>query len=125
MIYYCCYGVQLGKAFCLLLLYAGDVVWGVEHFSAVQDLIWDARANYQQLGLSLGFLPGTISAIKQTHHYDTVECFNQVLEDALKKGLSRNKLAGVLESKQLGYGQLAQRVRAANFCKLFYIHVHV
>ena len=105
-----------------ILLYAGDVQWGMDHFSEVLDLIWDARSSYQGLGYGLGLSPATINAIKQSNFHNTENCFDKILEEALKNGLSRNKLAKVLESKTMGYGQLAKKVRAANFCKLYYLY---
>ena len=47
------------------------------------------------------------------------KCFERTLEEVLKNGLSRNKLAEVLESEQLGYRQLAKKVREAKFGKSF------
>ena len=77
---------------------------------------------YQNLGYGLSLSPATVNTIKQSNQLDVEKCFDAILEEVLKKGLSRNKLAEVLEGKTLGYGQLAQKVREANFCKLFCTH---
>ena len=99
-------------------LYAGDVEWGMEHFSEVRDLIWDARSSYQNLGYGLSLSPPSVNTIKQSNHFDVEKCFDGILEEVLKNGLSRNKLAEVLESRQLGHTVLAKKVREANFGKL-------
>ena len=112
-------GVNRNLCFCLLC--TGDVEWGTDHFSEVRNLIWDVRANYQNLGYGLKLSPASVNAIKQSNHCDVEKCFDGILEEALKDGLSRNKLAEVLESRQLGYTLLAKKVREAKFGKLFCI----
>ena len=85
------------------------------HFREVQHLIWEIRPNYQNFAYVLGLTPGHVAAIRQTHHSVTDDCFNAVLTEILKRGVTQEKLAEALESKELGYVQLAQKVRAATF----------
>lgn len=106
----------------LFLLYVGDVVWQIEHLGLVQNLIYDARSSYKNLAYALGLDPALVTGIEQSKHWVTDECFSEILREVLQSGLSRKKLADVLESKTLRFGQLAKRVREANFCKLFNIH---
>lgn len=93
---------------------------GTHHFNQIQQLIWDVRSSYKKLGYCLGLSYASVESIQQSSH-DADDSFHGILNEALKMGLSRNKLAKVLESKTLGYGYLAQKVRAANFCELFCI----
>ena len=88
---------------------------GSKHFKEVRELIWEVRSNYKNFGIVLDLLPSDINTIVQTHHYDTVNSFSGVLEEILKRGVSKEELAKALESQTLGYGQLAQKVRAKTF----------
>lgn len=97
----------------------------MDHFYEVRDLIWDARHRYQSLAYGLGLSPASVNSIKQSNHDDVEKCFDRILEEALNNGLSRNKLAEVLESKQLGCTLLAKKVREAKFGKLLLHEVYV
>ena len=93
----------------------------MDHFSKVRDLIWDARSSYENLGYGLGLSPASVDTIKQSNHSDVEKCFDRILEEVLKRELSRNKLAEVLESRHLGYRLLAKKVREKEYGKLFCI----
>ena len=93
----------------------------MDHFNKVRNFIWDTRSSYQNLAYGLDLSPASVNTIKQSNHCDVEKCFDRILEEILKKGLSRNKLAEVLESRQLGYTLLANEVRAAEFGRLFCI----
>ena len=112
-------------AYCYFKNYADHVELGMDHFNEVQALIWEARPRYQSLAYGLGLSPATVSAIRQDNRDDTEKCFYGVLEEVLKKGVSRNKLAAVLESRQLGYTLLAKKVREAKFGKLLLHELYV
>lgn len=88
---------------------------GNEHFLEVQQLIWNARASYENLGIALGLVYVDIVDIKQTHHYNTENCFNAVLVEVLNQGVTQEDLANALESKTVHEGQLAKKVRATTF----------
>ena len=103
--------------------YADHVELGMDHFSKVRVIIWDARSSYQNLAYGLGLSPASVNTIKQSNHYDMEKCFDGILEEVLKNGLSRNKLAEVLESRQLDYGLLANKVRVAKFGMLLCIAI--
>ena len=104
-----------------VLFYAGDVLWGSEHFTQVQELIWNARSSYPNLAYALGLDFTTVSGIQQSNHHNTDACFNTVLQLVLQNGLSRNKLANALDAKTVRHGQLARKVRTTNFtCELLF-----
>ena len=88
---------------------------GSSNFVEVRQLIWEVRSNYRNFGIALGLLPSDISTIVQSNHHDTVSCFDGVLDEILRRGLTKNQLAEALESQTLRYGQLAQKVRAKTF----------
>ena len=104
------------------LLYVGDVVWQIQHLGQVQDLIYDARSSYKNLAYALGLDPALVNGIEQSNRWNTDLCFSEILQEVLQNGLSRKKLADVLELKTLRFGQLAKKVREANFGKLFNVH---
>ena len=93
----------------------GTTILGSSNFKEVQQLIWEVRSNYRHFGIALGLLPADINTIIQSNHYDTVNCFNGVLDEILKRGLTKDQLAEALDSQTLRYGQLAQKVRAKTF----------
>ena len=99
----------------------GDVVLRSEHFIQVREFLWNARSNYQNLGYCLGVSPESVRAVQESNHYIVDKCFDEILKELLKPGLSRNRLAEALASGTMRYGHLAQRVRIANFvCKFLY-----
>ena len=104
-----------------ILFYVGehDVVFDMDkHFETVRVLIWDARISYQDIGFALGLDPSTVDKIKRDHS-DMGDGLNAVLQLAFQKGLTKNQLAAALDSGTVRMGQLARKVREANFkCKL-------
>ena len=88
---------------------------GSSNFGEVQQLIWEVRSNYRLFGIVLGLLPADINTIVQSNHYDTVNCFDGVLDEILRRGLTKDQLAEALDSQTLHYGQLAEKVRAKTF----------
>ena len=93
----------------------GNAVLGSSNFGEVRDLIWEVRSSYRLFGIALGLLPGDINPIVQSNHYDTVNCFDGVLDEILRRGVTKDELANALESKTLRFGQLAEKVRAMTF----------
>ena len=85
------------------------------HFHEIQNLIWEIRSEYQNFGYALGLSSGDVAAIRETHHSNADDCFNAVLKEILKQGVTQEKLAEALESRMLGRVQLAKKVRAAIF----------
>ena len=58
-------------------LSSGDV-------ATVQNLTWDARSQWYNIGLNLGISTGSLDAIKKTHHGDCEECYTKVLSEWLR-----------------------------------------
>ena len=78
-------------------------------------MIWEVRSSYRLFGIALGLLPGDINPIVQSNHYDTVNCFDGVLDEILRRGVTKDELANALESKTLRFGQLAEKIRTTTF----------
>ena len=93
-----------------------------KHFRMVQELIWHARTDFQNIGYALGLDPATVKEIKDDHR-DTGDRFVAVLQLAFQRGLTRNQLADALDSQTVRQRQLARKLRNANFtCKLFFVN---
>ena len=92
-----------------------------EHFKEVRDLLWSTRSQYNNLGYALNIPAGTMTTIQRSNFYQVEACYDAVLLEVLKRGVTQEKLAEALESRQLKYEQLAQKVRDHTFqsCKLF------
>ena len=94
---------------------------GSNNFKEVRELIWEVRSNYKNLGIALGLLPSDINTIVQSSHYDTVSCFDGVLDEILRRGVTKEDLAKALDSQTLRYGQLAQKVQGKTFSSGMYV----
>ena len=93
-----------------------------KHFETVRKLIWDARTSYQNIAFVLGLNPSTVNEIN-LNHSDTGDRFLAVLQLAFQNGLTKNQLAAALDSPSLRWGQLAKKLREANFtCELFNVN---
>ena len=88
---------------------------GKEHFSQLQKLLWEVRPDYQNLGYALNLSHADVKSITQTCRHVTDDCFNDVLTEVLKRGVTQENLAKALESKLLHYTKLAEKVRTATF----------
>ena len=94
---------------------------GEEHHGEVRELLWSTRSQYNNLGYALGIPADTMTTIPRENFYRAEDCYDAVLREVLKCGVTQEKLAEALESRQLKYEQLAQRVRDHTFetCELF------
>ena len=87
----------------------------MKHFKEVYDAIWDARVQYQNIGIELGVQPDTIDAIADTQRGNVDKCFGEVLKLSLKDGISQKRIADALQSRMVGYGNLGQEFLAIKF----------
>ena len=106
----------------------GSTILVTEHFRELQLLLWDACSEYENFGHALNLSPTDVTAIKKTHQLDTNECFNAVLTEVLKRGVTQEDLVKVLKSTTLQYVQLAEKLQNKTFYSskphVVYGHVH-
>ena len=104
-----------------VLVFVGTTMLSEEHHGEVRELLWSTRSQYNNLGYALNIPAGTMSTIPKENFYQVEACYNAVLIEVLKRGVTQEQLAEALESRQLKYEQLAQIVRNHTFktCKLF------
>ena len=88
---------------------------GEEHHGEVRELLWSTRSQYNNLGYALNIPAGTMTTIPKENFYQVEACYNAVLLVVLRRGVTQEKLAEALESRQLKYEQLAQKVRDHTF----------
>ena len=76
----------------------------------VQDLIWDARPKWFNLGLNLNIDQATLIMIKQNHPNGD-DCFREMLSEWLKSvEPSWEELLAALRKPSVGYTQLAKKI---------------
>lgn len=85
----------------------------LNNVNEILDLIWEARTTFNNLGMALGLSPHDITAIKQSNHYVTEDCFIAVMTDVVNQGVTQEDLARALESTTVRQNVLAQKVRDA------------
>ena len=70
----------------------------------VQDLFWDVRAEWKNIGLGLGIDAGTLASIERTNRMVVEDCFYALLELWLRNDSpkpTRSAMIEVLHSKPL------------------------
>lgn len=87
----------------------------MEHFKQVHDAIWDARVQYNNLGLEIGISSDDIDAIAMNMRGIVENIFAEMLKRCLRKGISQKKIADALRSKTVGYGHLGKEFLAMKF----------
>ena len=87
------------------------------HLKEVMDAIWDARVQYQNIGIELGVPPDTIDSIAETQRGNVDKCFGEVIRYCLKNGISQKRIADALQSRMVGYGHLGEEFLAKKFVK--------
>ena len=81
-----------------------------DNLGDVQDLIWDARPKWYNLGLKLRVSQATLTMIKQNHP-DGDDCFREMLSEWLKSvEPSWEELLAALKKPSVGYPQLAKKI---------------
>lgn len=88
----------------------------------VQNRIWEARAQWYNLGLGLNLTPGSLDAIELDNQGKSDKCFRAMLLEWLNK-TSRpiwNALAVALKSPSVGYSHLAEEILSENPCRESY-----
>ena len=70
------------------------------HFPQVRDAIWDARVQYENIGIELGISADDIEAITENVRGNVERSFAAVLKRCLKDGVPQKRLASALQSKQ-------------------------
>ena len=85
------------------------------HFPQVRHAIWDARVQYENIGIELGISPDDVQVIKENERGNVEKGFDEVLRRCLKKGISQKKIADALQSKTVGYEQLGREFLAKKF----------
>ena len=87
---------------------AVDLVSG--NLGKVQDLIWDARPKWFNLGLNLNIDQATLTMIKQSNPNGD-DCFREMLSEWLKSvEPSWEKLLAALRKPSVGFKQLAKKI---------------
>ena len=87
---------------------AVDLVSG--NLGKVQDLIWDARPKWFNLGLNLNIDQATLIMIKQNHPNGD-DCFREMLSEYLKSmEPSWEELLAALRKPSVGHKQLAKKI---------------
>ena len=81
-----------------------------DNLGDVQDLIWDARPKWFNLGLKLRVSQATLTMIKQNHP-DGDDCFREMLSEWLKSvEPSWEELLAALKKPSVGCTQLAKKI---------------
>ena len=89
-------------------MYAVDLVSG--NLGKVQNLIWDARPKWFNLGLNLNIDQETLTMIKKTHPNGD-DCFREMLSEWLKSvEPSWQELLAALRKPSVRYTQLAKKI---------------
>ena len=87
---------------------AVDLVSG--NLGKVQDLIWDARPKWFNLGLNLNIDQATLTAIKQSNS-NVDDCFRDMLLEWLKSVEPPwEELLVALRKRSVGHKQLAKKI---------------
>ena len=78
---------------------------------SVQTAVWEARAEWYNIGLQLGLSAGTLDAIKLGNQSNPDTCFTEVLKLWLRgSGRSWSDLAGALRAPTVGFEHLAEQL---------------
>ena len=88
----------------------------VNSLTELQKTIWDARPRYFNIGLDLGIDENTIQSIQISKKDRVEDCFQAVLSECVKKGITWDQVAEVLKAPAVGYEMLAEQVQE-RFCQ--------
>ena len=81
-----------------------------DHLRYVKEAVWQARAQWKNIGRSLGLSEGAIQSI---HDQDDSECLHAVLLIWIHTGNATiNDLLDALENRTVGRRDLAHNIRA-------------
>ena len=84
-----------------------------EDLASVQDVVWEGRAKWYNIGLQLGLTAGTLDAIQQTNNNHTDHCFTTTLKEWLRRDdlhPSWDSMARSLRAPSVGLGHLAEQL---------------
>ena len=84
------------------------------NLSKVQDLLWDARPDWFNLGLALGINVPTLRAIRQDNNNVTNPCFTEMLSEWLKMIdplPTWEGLISALKQRSVGQKEVSKRVK--------------
>lgn len=84
----------------------------IKDLSIVQNLIWEARTKWMNIGLHLGIIEPELKAIEKKYDKDPDECFREMLSICLKqeRRCTWNDITNALKDKTVGFGHLATEV---------------
>ena len=98
-----------------IILSLDNVMFTSKQFNCLRELIWDARNDYRSLAFALGVTHDVVVSMEKNNQNDVERCFDAVLDEVLKKGVTQEDLAKALESKMVRRPLLAQGVHEATF----------
>ena len=93
-----------------MLYFVGEL--SIDNLGDVLEAVWEARAQWYNIGLKLGISVGTLDSIDATSQ-NPGKCFTAMSKDWLKNGKSQPswaQLAKALKSRMVGYAQLAEEL---------------
>ena len=85
----------------------------VDDLATIQVAVWEARAEWYNLGLQLGLPPSTLDVIQKNHPGDCNQCFTDMIKEWLRTSDLQptwEALANALESPQVGWSDLAKQI---------------
>ena len=86
------------------------------HLQQVQDLVWDARSAYYNIGLALDLPSAAIDAIVSGNSYRLNPIFMEMIKECLRRGLvTQEKLAKAVSLPQVCFAYLSDCILAEKF----------
>lgn len=81
----------------------------------LQNLTWEARTKYYNIGLELGLDATTLDSITQSRYHQVDECFHAVLGACIRKGITKAMIVDALKSPTVGNDVTADQVQNHSF----------
>ena len=90
---------------------------GPSHIQIIQEVTYDARSKWKNLGIELGISPPTLDSIDTGCHGTPEDCYRNLLETWLRGDTPKPTIARLLESlkaRTVGYGYLVTKIEEMN-----------
>ena len=81
----------------------------------LQNLIWEARTKYYNIGLELRPDAATLDSITQSQYHQVDDCFHAVLGACIRKGITKTMIVNALKSPTVGNDKIAEEVQNHSF----------